>query len=63
MVLDELRVGDGVTTPELRRRLAAIAFARSAAYDAAIARWFQRGTELPETFVPAFDRVRELPAR
>ncbi len=60
-VLDELRAGDGVTTPELRRRLAAIAFARSAAYDAAIARWFQRGTELPETFVPAFDRVRELP--
>ena len=59
-VLDEVRA-NGATTPELRRRLAAIAFARSAAYDAAIARWFQRDAAFPETFVPAFDRVRELP--
>jgi phosphoribosylaminoimidazolecarboxamide formyltransferase/IMP cyclohydrolase len=59
-VLDELRAGDGATTLELRRSLAATAFARSAAYDAAIARWFQRGTDLPETFVRAFDRMREL---
>ena len=61
LVLEELRAGGGATTPELRRRLAAAAFARSAAYEAAIARWFQRGVELPETFVPAFDRMRELP--
>ena len=60
-VLGELRAGDGATTPELRRRLAAIAFARSAAYEAAIARWFQRDSGFPESFVPAFDRVRELP--
>ena len=60
-VLDELRAGGGTSTPELRRRLAAIAFARSAAYEAAIARWFQRDSGFPETFVPAFDRVRELP--
>jgi phosphoribosylaminoimidazolecarboxamide formyltransferase/IMP cyclohydrolase len=60
-VLDELRAGGGATTPELRRRLAAVAFARSAAYEAAIARWFQRDSGFPETFVPAFDRVRELP--
>ena len=46
-VLDELRAGGGTTTPELRRRLAAIAFARSAAYEASIARWFQRDSELP----------------
>ena len=59
-VLDELR-GSGETTPELRRRLAAIAFARSAGYEAAIARWFQRDSGFPETFVPSFDRVRELP--
>ncbi|MGH3127842.1 MAG: bifunctional phosphoribosylaminoimidazolecarboxamide formyltransferase/IMP cyclohydrolase, partial [Gaiellaceae bacterium] len=60
-VLDELRADSGTTTLELRRRLAATAFARSAAYDAAITRWFQRGTDFPESFVPAFDRVRELP--
>ena len=59
-VLDELRAS-GATTPELRRRLAAIAFARSAAYEAAIARWFQQDAGFPETLVPAFDRVRELP--
>ena len=60
IVLDELR-SSGATSPELRRRLAAIAFARSAAYEAAIARWFQQDTGFPETLVPAFDRVRELP--
>ena len=60
-VLDELRADGGTTTLELRRRLAATAFARSAVYDAAIARWFQRGTDFPESFVRAFDRLRELP--
>jgi len=60
-VLAELRAGEGAGTPALRRRLAAIAFARSAAYEAAIARWFQRDSGFPETFVPAFDLVRELP--
>ena len=42
------------------RRLAGAAFAASAAYEAAIARWFQPDDELPETFVPAFDKVAEL---
>ncbi len=60
-VLGELRAGEGTPTPELRRRLAAAAFARSAAYESAIARWFQREAGFPETFVPSFDRVRELP--
>ena len=60
-VLEELRDGTGTTSLELRRRLAAVAFARSAAYEAAIARWFQRDQGFPETFVPAFDRLRELP--
>ena len=60
-VLEELSADSGQTTLELRRRLAATAFARSAAYEAAITRWFQRGTEFPESFVPAFDRLRELP--
>jgi phosphoribosylaminoimidazolecarboxamide formyltransferase / IMP cyclohydrolase len=60
LVLSDLWAGQGATSPELRRRLAAFAFARTAAYDSAIARWFQRGETLPETFVPAFDRVLEL---
>ena len=42
-MLSELRERDGTTTLELRRRLAAVAFARTAAYESAIARWFQRG--------------------
>ena len=50
----------GLTTLELRRRLAAVAFARTAAYESAIARWFQRGEGFPETLVPAFDRTLEL---
>ena len=60
LVLSDLWAGQGTSSDELRRRLAAVAFARTAAYDSAIARWFQRGEALPETFVPAFDRVFEL---
>jgi phosphoribosylaminoimidazolecarboxamide formyltransferase / IMP cyclohydrolase len=59
-VLSELWAGQGTTTSELRRQLATIAFARTAAYDSSIARWFQRGETFPETFVPSFDRVLEL---
>src|ERR1700683_3920305 len=39
-VLDELARHGGMTPLALRRRLAAKAFARTAAYDAAIANWF-----------------------
>ena len=46
-VLDELTRHRGMTTLALRRRLAAKAYARTAAYDAAIANWFAR--ELNET--------------
>ena len=59
-VLRELREWDGDMSPEARRRLAGIAFSRTAAYEAAIARWFQRGEEFPETLVPAFDLALEL---
>jgi phosphoribosylaminoimidazolecarboxamide formyltransferase/IMP cyclohydrolase len=41
-VLDELR-RDGALSDGLRRRLAAAAFAHTAAYDAAIANWFAEG--------------------
>ncbi|MFZ2068221.1 MAG: bifunctional phosphoribosylaminoimidazolecarboxamide formyltransferase/IMP cyclohydrolase [Xanthobacteraceae bacterium] len=46
-LLDELTRHRGMTTLALRRRLAAKAYARTAAYDAAIANWFAR--ELNET--------------
>ena len=59
-VLAELRERKGKVSLETRRRLAGLAFASSAAYESAIARWFQRGDDFPETFVPAFDRVLEL---
>jgi phosphoribosylaminoimidazolecarboxamide formyltransferase/IMP cyclohydrolase len=39
-VLDELTAHKGATTLVLRRRLAAKAYARTAAYDAAISNWF-----------------------
>ena len=59
-VLRELREGKGAVSDDVRRRLAGIAFSTTAAYEASIARWFQRGEPFPETFVPAFRRVHEL---
>ena len=39
-VLDEMAANDGATTAKLRRTLAQRAFARTAAYDAAVSNWF-----------------------
>jgi phosphoribosylaminoimidazolecarboxamide formyltransferase/IMP cyclohydrolase len=39
-VLDEMAANKGATTLALRRKLAQIAFARTAAYDAAVSNWF-----------------------
>jgi phosphoribosylaminoimidazolecarboxamide formyltransferase / IMP cyclohydrolase len=49
-VLDELTANQGATTLSLRRRLAAKAYARTAAYDAAISNWFanELKTESPD---------------
>src|SRR6185312_14264976 len=49
-VLDELKANQGATTLSLRRRLAAKAYARTAAYDAAISNWFasELQTEAPD---------------
>src|ERR1700742_454196 len=49
-VLDELAANAGATTLTLRRRLAAKAYARPAAYDAAISNWFanELKTEAPD---------------
>src|ERR1700755_1096750 len=45
-VLEELAANTGATTLKLRRRLAAKAYARTAAYDAAISNWFNRQIEI-----------------
>jgi phosphoribosylaminoimidazolecarboxamide formyltransferase / IMP cyclohydrolase len=49
-LLDELAANKGATRLSLRRRLAAKAYARTAAYDAAISNWFaeQLNTEAPD---------------
>jgi phosphoribosylaminoimidazolecarboxamide formyltransferase/IMP cyclohydrolase len=49
-VLDELAANDGAVTLTLRKKLAAKAYARTAAYDAAISNWFalQLKTDAPD---------------
>ena len=58
-VLDELRAS-GEVSYETRRRLAAEAFARTAAYEAAIASWFADRDAFPETLIPSFTKVLDL---
>jgi phosphoribosylaminoimidazolecarboxamide formyltransferase/IMP cyclohydrolase len=61
-VLDELREGDRRLSMVTRESLAAEAFAYTARYDTAIARWFQEKREdFPPLFVRAFEKVLELP--
>ena len=50
-ILDELKAEGGATTADTRRSLAAKAYARTAAYDAAISQWFQTrlGDRAPAT--------------
>lgn len=46
----ELKANDGATTPEFRRQMSAAAFARTAAYDAVITQYFNKGaTDFPKT--------------
>ncbi|MGB9182615.1 MAG: bifunctional phosphoribosylaminoimidazolecarboxamide formyltransferase/IMP cyclohydrolase [Solirubrobacteraceae bacterium] len=61
-VLDELRESDRRLSMVTRESLAAEAFAYTARYDTAIARWFQEKREdFPPLFVRAFEKVLELP--
>jgi phosphoribosylaminoimidazolecarboxamide formyltransferase/IMP cyclohydrolase len=61
-VLDELAAHQGATTLKLRRALAAKAYARTAAYDSAIAGWFarQQGETFPSRLTLAAERVQIL---
>jgi phosphoribosylaminoimidazolecarboxamide formyltransferase / IMP cyclohydrolase len=58
-LLEELR-DSGALSLETRRALAADAFATTAAYEAAISRWFGDVEAFPETLVTAFTKVAEL---
>src|SRR5262249_11451052 len=54
---DELRRGQGTTSLAFRRRMAQKAFARTAAYDAAISNWLARETLEPAPKWRAFGGV------
>jgi phosphoribosylaminoimidazolecarboxamide formyltransferase/IMP cyclohydrolase len=58
-ILEELRAS-GELSLETRRRLAAEAFAHSAAYEAAIATWFNAREEFPDSLVVSLDKVLDL---
>jgi phosphoribosylaminoimidazolecarboxamide formyltransferase/IMP cyclohydrolase len=61
-VLEELREQDLQLSSATREYLAAEAFAYTARYDTAIARWYQEKREdFPPLMVRAFERVLELP--
>jgi phosphoribosylaminoimidazolecarboxamide formyltransferase / IMP cyclohydrolase len=58
-VLHELRETGGFS-PETRRTLAAEAFATTAVFEAAVARWFADREAFPDVFTPVFTKTREL---
>ncbi len=61
-VLEELRTSERRVSPTTRESLAAAAFAYTARYDSAIARWFQdKREDFPALMVRAFEKVLELP--
>jgi phosphoribosylaminoimidazolecarboxamide formyltransferase/IMP cyclohydrolase len=61
-VIAELANNKGATTLALRRKLAAKAYARTAAYDSAITNWFakQQGDTFPERLTLSAERVQTL---
>jgi phosphoribosylaminoimidazolecarboxamide formyltransferase / IMP cyclohydrolase len=52
-IIDDMTANNGSTSPDLRKRLAATAYARTASYDAAISGWFagQVGETFPQRVV------------
>jgi len=60
-VLDELRESDGHVSMPTRESLAAEAFAYTARYETAIARWFaEKGEDFPSLHVRAYEKVVDL---
>lgn len=61
-VLDELRSSDGLLSTPTRESLAAEAFAYTARYDTAVARWFaEKSEDFPPLHVRAYEKVLDLP--
>jgi phosphoribosylaminoimidazolecarboxamide formyltransferase/IMP cyclohydrolase len=61
-VLAELQAADSQLSLDTRRALAGEAFALTARYDTAIARWFAEQVEdFPPLFLRAFEKVTDLP--
>jgi phosphoribosylaminoimidazolecarboxamide formyltransferase / IMP cyclohydrolase len=58
-VLDELRT-EGTLSTALRRSLASEAFATTAAYDAAITRWFGETEAFPDQLTVSYQKVADL---
>jgi phosphoribosylaminoimidazolecarboxamide formyltransferase/IMP cyclohydrolase len=58
-LLEELRANDGTVSEDTRTAFALEAFARTAAYDAAIVQWLQRDEELPRHLDLALERTDE----
>jgi phosphoribosylaminoimidazolecarboxamide formyltransferase/IMP cyclohydrolase len=59
-VLEELRL-DGDLSAQTRRKLAAEAFAHTAAYEASIAGWFADRETFPPRLIVSLERERDLP--
>ncbi|MEE8172820.1 MAG: bifunctional phosphoribosylaminoimidazolecarboxamide formyltransferase/IMP cyclohydrolase [Alphaproteobacteria bacterium] len=61
-VMDEMTESKGATSAALRRRLAAKAYARTGAYDSAIASWFadQQGEAFPQALTFSAERRQML---
>jgi phosphoribosylaminoimidazolecarboxamide formyltransferase / IMP cyclohydrolase len=60
-IIGELHAGAGELSPALRRRLAGVAFQRTARYDAAIADWLTGDEDdFPEAILMSFSKQREL---
>jgi phosphoribosylaminoimidazolecarboxamide formyltransferase/IMP cyclohydrolase len=61
-VLDELRTADSQLSMSTRESLAAEAFAYTARYDTAVARWFaEKSEDFPPLHVRAYEKVADLP--
>jgi phosphoribosylaminoimidazolecarboxamide formyltransferase/IMP cyclohydrolase len=61
-VLDELRSSGGLLSTPTRESLAAEAFAYTARYDTAVARWFaEKSEDFPPLHVRAYEKVADLP--
>lgn len=60
-IIDALKENNGQTPLKLRQRLAAKAYARTGAYDAAISQWFaeQLGSEADRTYIAVGGTLRE----